>query len=60
MACRYIWKVGMDKVIVYVDDVAYAQQVLAPCAGAPPARLHHWVLVACAPMTHRVSKWLKP
>lgn len=45
----------MDKVIVYVDDPAYAQQRI-PVAGATPI---HWVLVACAPrMTHRVSKWV--
>lgn len=44
----------MDKVIVYVDDAAYARQQIA--AAAAPT---HWVLVACAPrMTHRVSKWV--
>jgi hypothetical protein len=49
----------MDKVIIYVDDAAYAQQVLTPLllSDAPPS--NHWVLVACAPrMTHRVSKWV--
>lgn len=45
----------MDKVIVYLDDPAYARQQL-PAAGAVPT---HWVLVACAPrMTHRISKWV--
>ena len=45
----------MDKVIVYLDDPAYARQQL-PAAGANPT---HWVLVACAPrMTHRISKWV--
>lgn len=45
----------MDKVIVYVDDPAYAQQRMA-AAGSPPT---HWVMVACAPrMTHRISKWV--
>ena len=49
----------MDKVIVYVDDAAYAQQVLAPRCGRPASANTHWVLVACAPrMTHRVSKWV--
>jgi hypothetical protein len=45
----------MDKVIVYLDDPAYARQRM-PDAGAGPI---HWVLVACAPrMTHRISKWV--
>ncbi|MGV3571579.1 MAG: hypothetical protein ACO1PB_13335 [Ramlibacter sp.] len=45
----------MDKVIVYVDDPAYASRQM-PVAGATPT---HWVLVACAPrMTHRISKWV--
>ena len=50
----------MDKVIVYVDDAAHAQQILAPLlAGNKGAVGTQWVLVACAPrMTHRVSKWV--
>jgi hypothetical protein len=45
----------MQKVIVYLDDPAYARQRLA---GADGSRTH-WVLVACAPrMTHRISKWV--
>ena len=45
----------MDKVIVYMDDAAYAQQRM-PAANEAPT---HWVLVACAPrMTHRISKWV--
>jgi hypothetical protein len=45
----------MDKVIVYLDDPAYAPQQLPAVEGAPT----HWVLVACAPrMTHRISKWV--
>lgn len=49
----------MDKVIVYVDDAAYAQQMLVPLCGRPASANTHWVLVACAPrMTHRVSKWV--
>lgn len=51
----------MDKIIVYLDDAAYAQQQLAPMTtplstGRPAT---HWVLVACAPrMTQRISKWV--
>lgn len=45
----------MDKVIVYLDDPAYARQCMPAAEGAPT----HWVLVACAPrMTHRISKWV--
>lgn len=45
----------MDKVIVYLDDPAWARQRLPSPAQGPT----HWVLVACAPrMTHRVSKWV--
>jgi hypothetical protein len=44
----------MDKVIVFLDDPAYARQHMGDRA-APT----HWVLVACAPrMTHRISKWV--
>ena len=50
----------MDKIIVYLDDAAYAQQQLAPmtaAVGAAPET--HWVLVACAPrMTQHISKWV--
>ena len=46
----------MDKVIVYLDDPAYARQQLPVAAVGSPT---HWVLVACAPrMTHRISKWV--
>ena len=45
----------MDKVIVYLDDPAYARQRMPDVAAGPT----HWVLVACAPrMTHRISKWV--
>jgi hypothetical protein len=44
----------MEKVIVYLDDAAYAREKL-PAAAQPV----HWLLVACAPrMTHRISKWV--
>lgn len=52
----------MEKIIVYLDDAAYAQQQLAPMtagAGTAAAPRTHWVLVACAPrMTQHVSKWV--
>ena len=45
----------MNKVIVYLDDPAYARQRMP----GPDAGPTHWVLVACAPrMTHRISKWV--
>lgn len=45
----------MNKVIVYLDDPAYARQRMPGADGGPT----HWVLVACAPrMTHRISKWV--
>ncbi len=55
----------MEKIIVYVDDAAYAQQQLAPmryptlpAGGTRPAPTH-WVLVACAPrLTRRIGKWV--
>ncbi|GAA4359478.1 hypothetical protein GCM10023165_55620 [Variovorax defluvii] len=50
----------MEKIILYVDDAAYAREFLSrltPEAVGTGAR--HWVLVACAPrMTHRISKWV--
>ena len=51
--------VAMDRVIVYVDDAVYAQQVLAPLFARDAAARTQWVMVACAPrMTHRISKWV--
>jgi hypothetical protein len=45
----------MQKVIVYLDDPAYARQLLPDAGG----HRTHWVLVACAPrMTRRISKWV--
>lgn len=45
----------MDKIIVYLDDPAYARRQLPPAGEGPT----HWLLVACAPrMTHRISKWV--
>lgn len=51
----------MDKIIVYVDDAAYAQQQLAPMKNGGPgvAQGTHWILVACAPrLTRHISKWV--
>lgn len=52
----------MDKIIVYVDDAAYAQQHLASmvqCRRGPETPATQWIVVACAPrMTHRISKWV--
>lgn len=50
----------MEKVILYVDDAAYAREFLAKMAAEGNGRApRHWVLVACAPrMTHRISKWV--
>lgn len=50
----------MDNIIVYVDDAAYALQMLqsmrADSASRKPTR---WIVVGCAPrVTHRVSKWI--
>ncbi|MBG9388869.1 hypothetical protein [Caenimonas aquaedulcis] len=46
----------MDRIIVYIDDAAYAAQQLVPMAGGSAA---HWVIVACPPrMTKRISKWV--
>ncbi|WP_213957175.1 MULTISPECIES: hypothetical protein [unclassified Variovorax] len=52
----------MEKIIVYVDDAAYARdhmaRLVAPATDAAGGA-RHWILVACAPrMTHRISKWV--
>jgi hypothetical protein len=47
----------MEKMIVYLDDAAYAQTQLAQLLRGN-ARTE-WVLVACAPrMTRHISKWV--
>ncbi|MDM0115287.1 hypothetical protein QTI66_24265 [Variovorax sp. J22R133] len=55
----------MEKIIVYVDDAAFARErlasLLADIASKPEASKAavHWLVVACAPrMTHRISKWV--
>ncbi len=47
----------METLIVYLDDVDYAQHMLSPLlAAGTPTR---WILVACAPrMSRRIGKWL--
>lgn len=45
-------------IIVYVDDAAYAQPLLAALAARADAVSSRWLLVACAPrITYRASKW---
>lgn len=50
----------MDNIIVYVDDAAYALQMLQPMLAAGDRRRPtRWIVVGCAPrITHRVSKWV--
>jgi hypothetical protein len=50
----------MDNIIVYVDDAAYAKQLLQPMLTAGDARSPtRWIVVGCAPrVTHHVSKWV--
>jgi hypothetical protein len=60
---HFTQELNMDKIIVYLDDAAYAQQQLAPLqAGNAPqgaGATTHWILVACAPrMTQHISKWV--
>lgn len=52
----------MDNIIVYVDDAAYALQMLQPMlqpASPGDSTPTRWIVVGCAPrVTHRVSKWV--
>jgi hypothetical protein len=50
----------MDNIIVYIDDAAYALQMLQPMLPAAGQRNPtRWIVVGCAPrVTHRVSKWV--
>lgn len=52
----------MDKIIVYVDDAAFAREHMVQLidkAEAAPAGGRQVILVACAPrMTQRISKWV--
>ena len=47
----------MEKIIVYVDDVSYAQRHLDPLLL--PGGQTQWILVACAPrLTRHASQWV--
>lgn len=50
----------MDNIIVYVDDAAYAVQMLQPMLPTGGARSSvRWLVVGCAPrVTHHASKWV--
>ncbi|MDB5892023.1 MAG: hypothetical protein JWP47_2854 [Polaromonas sp.] len=52
----------MNSIIVYVDDAAYALQMLQQLRGADNFSAQHptqWIVVGCAPrVTHRASKWV--
>jgi hypothetical protein len=52
----------MDKIIVYLDDPAFAQHHLVPMKNETSAGVRqatHWVLVACPPrLTRHISKWV--
>lgn len=51
----------MDKIIVYIDDLEFAAQQLAPMKhnGSVSQQGTHWILVACPPrMTRHISKWV--
>lgn len=49
----------MDNIIVYVDDAAYAVQMLQPMLPAGDVRSSvRWLVVGCAPrVTFHASKW---
>jgi hypothetical protein len=50
----------MDNIIVYLDDAAYALQLLQPMLATNGAQTPtRWILVGCAPrITHHASKWM--
>ena len=52
----------MEKIIVYVDDAAFAREHMVRLTDegmAKPAGARHVILVTCAPrMTQRISKWV--
>ncbi len=51
----------MEKIILYVDDAAYAREFLAKApAGTVGAGPKQWVLVRCVPRTtYAISKWVR-
>lgn len=50
----------MNTTIVYIDEAAYALNLLVPLLQPDPARgPARWIVVGCAPrITHRVSRWV--
>ncbi|MES2978078.1 MAG: hypothetical protein V4731_06625 [Pseudomonadota bacterium] len=49
----------MENIIVYVDDTAYARQLLQSMTAEGEASPTRWILLGCAPrMTHHASKWV--
>ena len=50
----------MNNVIVYLDEAAYAMQMLTPLLVSGETRTPtRWILVGCAPrITHSASKWV--
>lgn len=50
----------MDNIIVYLDDAAYALQLLQPMLTTNGAQTPtRWILVGCAPrITQHASKWV--
>lgn len=49
----------MEKIILYVDDAAYAAEHLGTLTPEAAEGARHWLLVGCAPrMTQHISKWV--
>ena len=50
----------MENMIVYIDEAAYAIQMLTPMLPSGEARTPtRWIVVGCAPrITHNASKWV--
>jgi hypothetical protein len=51
----------MENIIVYIDDLDFAKQQIAPMKseGAAAQQCTHWILVVCPPrMTRHISKWV--
>jgi hypothetical protein len=52
-------QVNLETIIVFIDDAAYATQLLQPMLSAENDDPMRWVLVGCAPrITRRISKWV--
>lgn len=47
----------MQKIAVFVNDVAHAKQILQPMASNQG--MTHWILVACPPrLTRHIGRWV--